>query len=262
MFTIDPKATEKDLKGKNIFKVLLSMNSHQVATPETSLEDARSYVFFFHEGKHRFSAYIGLHLLLTDRKLIYRYSANPFMEDELSEVENEARDFAEYLGAMMDEVDFASMSEPEQNRWIGDQGIFRTKTQPETVTATQPPVQEVAAAGPPSRPPAAPEQPAPAVEAKSTPEQPAASTRPAPETRSAERKNQPGETPAAKKVQPDVQVQTPPLAATKSHQEAAQKEATSGIETSPKQTTKKRSLSATGVVSRDREALARLLTSF
>jgi hypothetical protein len=262
MFTIDPKATEKDLKGKNIFKVLLSMNSHQVATPETSLEDARSYVFFFHEGKHRLSAYIGLHLLVTDRKLIYRYSANPFSEDELSEVENESRDFAEYLGAMMDEVDFASMSEREQNRWIGDQGIFRTKTQPETVTAAQPSPPEVAAAGPPSHPPAAPEQPAPAAEAKSTLEQAAASTQPAPKTRPAEGKKLPGETPAAKNVQLDVQVQTPPLAATRSRRETAQKGATSGIETSPKQTTKKRSFPASGVVSRDREALARLLTSF
>ncbi len=135
MFTIDPKITEKDLKGKNMFKVLLSMNNHQVATPEMSLEEARSYVFFFREGRDRLSAYIGLHLLLTDRKLIYSHSENPFLEDHLLKIEDEARDFAEYLGAMMDEVDFASMSDLEKERWIENQGIFSTKTPPEVAAA-------------------------------------------------------------------------------------------------------------------------------
>jgi len=250
MFTIDPKITEKDLKGKNIFKVLLSMNNHQVATPETSLEEARSYVFFFREGRNRLSAYIGLHLLLTDRKLIYAHSANPFLEDQLLEIEDEARDFAEYLGAMMDEVDLASMSDLEQDSWIEDQGIFITKTQP------------AAAAAPAPQQPSAPEQPPPAAEAISAPELPAApSVQPAPKAPAAA-KEQPREAPVAETIQQDVQAQAPPRAATKRRQEITQKEGTTGIETPPKQTAKKPSFSATGVVSRDREALARLLTSF
>jgi len=256
MFTIDPKTTAKDLKGKSIYKVLLSMNIHQVATPETSLEEARSYVFIFREGRRRLSAFIGIHLLLTDRKLIYKYSANPFSEDGLSEVEDEASDFAEYMGAMMDEVDLSSMSDLEQDSWIEEQGIFSTKTQPEAVPVEQTSLPEVAAA-PAQPPPAAPEQPAPAI---SAPAPPAAPGKPLPKVYPAEAKEQPREAPVTETVKH--QAQAPQLAATKRSGETAQKEATTGIETPPKQTAKKISYSATSVVSRDREALARLLTSF
>ncbi len=284
MFMIDPKIDEKDLKEKNLFKALVSMNSHQVATPETSLEDARSYVFFFREEKNRLSAYIGLHLLLTDRKLIYANSANPFSEDELLDVEDEARDFAEYLGAMMDEVDLANMSDLELESWIEAQGIFGTKTQTETVPVEQPPVPEVAVPTPLQVPPAAmvqpepvpevvahdpapqqpvaPVQPAPATEVKSAPETTVAPVKPAPETYPAEVEERPSKAPMTETVQQDVQVQAPPPAATKRRREPVQKEAATVIEISPKQPVKKMSFSATGVVSRDREALARLLTSF
>src|ERR1700690_3983447 len=253
MFTIDPKITEKDLKGKNIFKVLLSMNNHQVATPETSLEEARSYVFFFREGRNRLSAYIGLHLLLTDRKLIYAHSANPFLEDQLLEIEDEARDFAEYLGALMDEVDLASMSDLEQDRWIEEQGIFSTKTHPEVaaavpVPAPEPVPQTPAAPEPPMQaaetksapqPPAAPEPPAPAVEAIRAPEPPAApSVQPLPKAPPAEAKEQPRGAPVTETGRQDVQAQAPTRTATKRRQEIAQKEETT-VETPPKQTAKK-----------------------
>jgi len=271
MFTIDPKITETDLKGKNMVKVLLSMNNHQVATPETSLEEARSYVFFIREGRNRISAYIGLHLLLTDRKLIYAHTANPFVEDKLSDVEDEARDFAEYMGAMLDDVDFASMSDLEQDSWIEDQVFFSTKKQSEAAPAPdQPAVPEqpkpefAPAPAPPL--PATPVQPAPAAEAISAPEPPAVPVQPVPEVvpkaYPAESKEQPRNAPVQETLQQDAQAQTPQLAATKHRQEIEQIEAMTGIETSPKQTDIKITYSAPSVVSRDREALARLLTSF
>ena len=293
MFKIDPKISEQDLKKKNIFKVLISMNSHQVATPETSLEDARSYVFFFREGKHSLSAYIGLHLLLTDRKLFYVNSENPFKEDHLSEVEDAARDFAEYLGAMLDEVDFASLSDIEQDKWIEDQGIFGTKAQPQAATeveeeieaeveqevepvaapevasvtapvvapAEQAPATEVAVVTPAPKPLAASQQPELSAEVKSVPEPPVPE-QPVPKPRLIEAREQPHEAPVTETIKQDVQTQAPPLAAIKHSREIALKEATTGVEIPPKQTIKKKSFSATSVVSRDREALARLLTSF
>jgi hypothetical protein len=63
-------------------------------------------------------------------------------------------------------------------------------------------------------------------------------------------------------AQKDIQTPAPPLAASRHRLEIEQKEAMAGIETPLKQTGKKRSFSPTRVVNRDREALARLLTSF
>jgi len=271
MFTIDPNITEKDLRGRHIFKVLLSMNVHQVATPETSLEDARSYVFFIREVRNRISVYIGIHLLLTDRKLIYAHSANPFVEDKMLEVEEEARDFAEYMGAMMDEAHFAGMSDLEQDCWIDVQGFFSTKTQPEAAPVSeQPAVPEqpkpLFAPAPAAQPPAEPEQSAPAAEAISAPEPPAVPVQPVPrvvpKAAPVEPKEHPRTSPVTETAQKDIQTLPPLLAASRHRLEIEQKETMTSIETPPKQTGKKRSFSPTSVVNRDREALARLLTSF
>jgi hypothetical protein len=261
MFTIDPKITATDLKKKNLFKVFLSMNNHQVATPETSLEEARSYVFFAREGRNRLSAYIGLHLLHTDRKLFYAHSANPFLEDALQDIEEEARYFAEDLGAMLDEVDFASLSEPEQESWIEGQSIFSRKKQPEAAPVEQPPQLATAVIATTVQSSAAPERLTPATEEIRAPEPPAVSVQlvtPAQQPEAQEQRP-PQEVPEDAQV---AQAKASPLAAAKRRQETQQEAVTIDLEKAPKQTVKKKVFSSTGVVSRDREALARLLTSF
>ena len=261
MFTIDPKITARDLKKKILFKVFLSMNIHQVATPETSLEEARSYVFFAREGRNRLSAYIGLHLLQTDRKLFYAHSANPFLEEVLQDVEEEARYFAEDLGAMLDEVDFAGLSEPEQDSWIEGQSIFSQKKQPEAAPVEQPHQLAPAAAVSSVQPPEAPERLTSAPEEIRAPEPSAASVQPVTQAHQPEAQEQksPREAPVDAQVR---QAMASPLAAAKRRQEMQQNAVTIDLEKAPKQTVKKKVFSATGVVSRDREALARLLTSF
>ena len=261
MFTIDPKITARDLKKKILFKVFLSMNIHQVATPETSLEEARSYVFFAREGRNRLSAYIGLHLLQTDRKLFYAHSANPFLEEVLQDVEEEARYFAEDLGAMLDEVDFAGLSEPEQDSWIEGQSIFSQKKQPEAAPVEQPHQLAPAAAVSSVQPPEAPERLTSAPEEIRAPEPSAASVQPVTQAHQpdAQEQKSPREAPVDAQVG---QAKASPLAAAKRRQEMQQNAVTIDLEKAPKQTVKKKVFSATGVVSRDREALARLLTSF
>jgi len=138
MFTIDPQITDLLVKEKNIYKVLFSMNIHQVATPEMMLEDARSYVCFFRENKGTLSAYIAIHLLMTNRSLYYSYSDNPFPYKNLDAVEEEAVAFAEILGAMLDEIDFTKITDSEKKRWIEEQEIFSQKQSPETRSVPQP----------------------------------------------------------------------------------------------------------------------------
>jgi hypothetical protein len=262
MFTIDPKITEKDLKKKNLFKAFHSMNNHQVATPETSLEEARSYVFFAREGKNRISAYIGLHLLYTDRKLFYAHSGNPFLEEGLQDVEEEARYFAEDMGAMLDEVDFAGLSEREQDKWIDGQSIFSQKKMPEVAPAEQSPQRvESEAASATVQSPASPGQLTPAPEVTRDPERTATSGQRVTQARRPESQAQ--KTPLEVPVEAQVEeAKASPLAAAKHRQEMQQNAAAINLDTVPKQTVKKKAFSATGVVSRDREALARLLTSF
>jgi len=304
MFTIDPSITAIPLQGKNLFKALFSMNTHQVATPEMGLADARSYVFFFREGNKRLSAYIGIYLLHADRKLFYPYSGNPFLENELGNVEEEARIFVEDLGAMLDEIDCARMSDLEKDHWIEEQGILSRPPAPETQPEAQPvpapqpeaiqapPVQQVltpppmpqvtptpqAAPAPPLPVPAAPQavpvsavpSQAPAVQPVAEPQQPqvvqptetAAPVAALPE---ASRAEQPALQPQVSPYpQPRNASAAPLAAAEEERQKITQKAVKAGIIKAPQPAPKQETASPapTGVVSRDREALARLLTSF
>ncbi len=241
MFTLDPKITELKVKEKNITKIFFSMNVHQVATPEMSLENARSYVLFFREGKGKVSAHIALHLLATDRKLYYSHSSNPFPEDDLEAIEDEARGFAEGLGAMLDELDFSKLSDAEQNNWIDSQDIFSNKPKSETRLADKPA----------SMPPVAHQaQPAPAQttpqaskEALASPQAVLAAIQP----------NHPA---------PPVSPRQPESATAKQQQKPALQSVPPDIAKPSKPSETRQSSAAVQVVSRDREALARLLTSF
>jgi hypothetical protein len=199
MFTADPNITDLKVKEKGIHKVLFSMNIHQVATPELSAEDARSYVIFFREGSS-LSAYIGIYFMRTDRRFFYSYTANPFPFEGLSDVEDEARGFVEDMGFVLDEINIGGMSLDEKNRWLDEQPMFsRTKLAEPQAAAPRPAQRPAASPGPPARP-----QPAPAPR------------------------------------------QAVPAGA-------------AGL---PKQYSKQEARSSTGVVGRDKDALARLLASF
>ena len=295
MFTIDTNITDLKIKERNLYKVLFSVNVHQVATPELSAEDAKSYVFFFREGG-KYVSYIGLHFLRTDRKMYYHHSANPFSESELPAVEDEARSFAEDMGAMLDELGLAKMSDMEKDRWIDEQDMFSTKKetdeQPATADVVQPPQAEQSTAAiqpapaavqpvpaPASAQPAPVPQPAPAVLSasaeESAPVQQTPVPRPEPMVQSMP---EPGPAPA-EQSQVESPVQSPAPARPQRKQAAAPRHQTdrpktasvndvmeqavkAGIVKAPKQLLRKDIRSSSGVTSRDKEALARLLASF
>ena len=126
MFIITHNLTDLKVKERNIYKMLYSMNSPQVATPELSVEEARCYVLFFSEGPN-LSAYIGLYLPRTDRKIFYAYSSNPFPFEAAPDVEFEATGFAEDMGFLLDEISVSGMPADDRNRWIEEQYIFGYK---------------------------------------------------------------------------------------------------------------------------------------
>jgi len=294
MFNVDQNITDLQVKERNLFKVLFSMNIHGVATPEGSVEDARSYLFFCREGSGKIMSYIGLYFTRTDRRLFYSYSSNPFSESEIADVEAEARAFAEDMGAMLDEIDIAKMSMEEKRAWINGQDIFSAKKK----VGEKPAVPQAAAT--PAASSSGPQQPAVAVPVP--PVQPAPAVQPAapppPPVQTA-----PAMSPAAPLVQPQAQtpppipppapVQTPetpapvqeaahpkrrqvapPAAAVPTIErtptpprgvpldDVLDEAVKAGVVRAPKKQLSNDLRSATGKVSRDKEALARLLASF
>jgi len=332
MFTIDPDITDVQLKEKDLVKVIFSINTHDVATPEMAHERASSYVIFVREGKARLSAYVGLFLLTTERKLFYKHSSNPFLSEEVQGVEDEARSFVEDLGALLDEIDLTKMSESDKELWIYEQSIFSEKKhqapEPEpdvpSETNEQSSAQEGASAEQPQQaapespaspvqpgpvvpvpePAAAPVQPAPVVHAAppvlepatasvqpaqvvqpspalasvAAPTLPVQTVQPAPAPESMAAQTQEAVAPAAPVVsEPPAQISQSQQASlevldadkaallaesAKKRHDIIQKSVQTHNAKMLKQPPKKEPLSPTSVVSRDREALSRLLTSF
>jgi outer membrane biosynthesis protein TonB len=319
MFTIDQDITAVRLREKNLLKVFFSMNNHEVATPEMMLEEARSYVMFCGEAGGKVSAYIGLHLLQTGRRLFYAHSSNPFPQGETGSVEDEALCFVEGLGALVDEMDIAKLSAEEKSRWIDGQDIFSLDARlenPPGAPSLQPAVPEAVKAGLQETSPAAPaeaaqqqvppvlpepqESPAPHVQQASPP--PAEESTPeAPPSQpdvEAERENavrtvpSPAEVPettVAPKSQPsskgtafrEAAVPAPertkpgpathaaagagadsPASSSTDRQDIRRKTIKDDIGKPQKTPMKKGAVDNTGLVRRDREALARLLSSF
>ena len=280
--------------------MLFSMNTHQVATPETNLEEARSYVIFCREGGGRMSAYIGLHLLDTNRRLFYTHSSNPFPEEDVNAVDEEARGFAEGLGAMLDEIDITKMSSEEKNHWIDDHAIFNLKKQIEAKPAEQTSEPATGSLEQPTAPDAQPQEAAAPVVHVST----ASVTEPAPVDQPQEAAatavpvstasvtepvpvDQPQEAsipatpvytipaPPAPEPPPQAPVKPrppkrPATAPTKTAQQVSakrpedviQRAIRAGVVKAPKSELDKEIRNTNGIVSRDKEALARLLSSF
>src|SRR5512143_2220230 len=198
MFTIDQNITVQELREKNLVKVFFSMNNHEVATPEMMLEEARSYIMFCSEADGKVSAYIGLHLLQTGRRLFYAHSSNPFSPGETGSVEDEALCFVEGLGALVDEIDIAELSAEKNSRWIDDQDIFSLEARPgksSEAPSPQPAEAEAVKAEPQTTQPfrAAPE----AAPQPQTPPQQSSQTEPAqaaPQPRHASQADQPSQT--------------------------------------------------------------------
>lgn len=259
MFTVDPTITDLKVKEKSMLKVLFSMNTHQVATPEMNLEEVRSYVIFCREGGGKISAYIALHLLDTNRGLFYPHSSNPFPAENINAVDEEARGFAEGLGAMLDEIDITKMTSEEKNHWIDDQAIFNLTKQIEAKQAEQ---TEALATGSSEQPTAHATQPQEAAVQPQEADAPATpvNTIPAP--------------PASElPPQPLVQLRPPKRPATSSTKKAQrvsaklpedviQRAIKAGVVKALKPQLNKEIRSTNGIVNRDKEALARLLSSF
>lgn len=230
MFNADPNITDLNVREKNLNKVLFSMNIHQVATPELSVEDARCYILFFGEGSNM-SAYIALYLTRSDRRIYYSYSSIPFPQEGVAQVEEEARGFVEDMGFVLDEMPLAGMSPAEKNRWLDEQAIFSSKNQSE--------VQPAPVAEPPST-----SAVRPSPEASET--QPRAWKKPAPVAEPAVGQ------PASETAQP--------LSAKRP--ESAASAAVKADATKPTPQQPRKNIRNAGVVGREKEALARLLASF
>jgi hypothetical protein len=178
MFTLDQDITVPKLREKNLVKLFFSMNNHEVATPEMMLEEARSYVMFYGEADGKVTAYIGLYLILTGRRLFFAHSSNPFPPGEMGSVEDEALCFVEGLGALADQMDIANMSAEEKIGWIDSQDIFSLQAWPEK-SPEEPSAQPAEAEA--ERPEPKASQP-PAVVPEAAPAAP--QTQPAPQTQS------------------------------------------------------------------------------
>jgi hypothetical protein len=228
--------------------------------------------------------------------MFYTYSSSSFGESELPNVEEEARSFAEGLGAMLDEIHFSGLSREARNNWIDEQEMLNPrKREPEPAPVPETPVPEPAAAV--QQAPAEPAPPAPApqpiVQQTAPPAQPAAAADPVQpqpaaeatwQTRQPEQSASPSRATNEIRVPVDAEENEPPAlqpqplkkraplrdesanseqsAAANSIEDVLEEAVRAGVVKAPKARLKKDIRTSTGSIGREKEALARLLSSF
>jgi hypothetical protein len=171
---------------------------------------------------------------------------------------------------MLDEIDLAKMSDLEQDRWLKEQKLFVRSSQPKAVPAGLVPQPDRVSAIPPEKSPgiSAPEPPAASIQPAPVPLVQATSvSSPTPPVPTAPEVSKPQEQPQRPAAASAPAEAVPPLVlaqpvAPKRGQEVVKKVKEDAVPAKPKPAQVKGAPGLTGVVSRDREALARLFTSF
>lgn len=299
MYTVDTNIKDLQVKERVLSRLFYSLNSPMIATPELGTEEARCFIMVFKEEK-TYSSYIGLYLPNSERRFFYVYSGNPVSEAGLSELLEESNRFAEEMGFLLDELNVSGMSVEERNKWIDGQPFFgyvkkaeeKPREAPVETDDAKPavdggiqekaPNEQFAAAIFETAPPAATPAPAPAPEMLTAPPIAPEETPPS-ETKLDDSVDIPEEAYATpgEPVIPEQPLQKrptvrrkeirqsspPPEEGTETAEDEAKEEETTpqqqrrtAILASTRQ--KKNQLSKTGTVSKEYEALARLLSSF
>lgn len=166
MFDLDPSLDRIPVSSDAIERVAWSLNLTPVAGTDFAGADARAYAVTASAGGGRSACYVCLYVSSMDRAQVYRHRANPFSSAEGEAHDEEALEFLQELGFILESIDYRGWSSQERKEWFDKQPPFHPRRPPpetppvpkETAAAPAAPVGPAAAAPPsvPADPPEAP----------------------------------------------------------------------------------------------------------
>jgi len=119
---------------EDIVKVHRGMNMVKVSVGEHLSEPSEVYIATI-KDEEKLSTNIIFYLIESKVRTLYGFEGNPYVSSNRINIETEAREFVEEMGAILEDIGWESMSEEDQKSWLGQQFLFPTQ---EELQADQP----------------------------------------------------------------------------------------------------------------------------
>jgi hypothetical protein len=119
---------------EDIVKVHRGMNMVKVSVGEHLSEPSEVYIATT-KDEEKLSTNIIFYLIEPQVRTLYGFEGNPYVSSNRINIETEAREFVEEMGAILEDIGWESMSEEDQKSWLGQQFLFPTQ---EELQADQP----------------------------------------------------------------------------------------------------------------------------
>jgi len=117
MFELNEKLNRLDIPASKVLRLQRSLGDVQIALPGQHSQLATAYICAFSDGKGARVA-IGLHLKLDFKVIYYLNTGGEISSANAGSVLNQAIDFSETLGFMMNDVDIHKLgSEEKSSLW-------------------------------------------------------------------------------------------------------------------------------------------------
>lgn len=119
---------------RDIVKVHRGMNMVKVSVGEHISEPSEVYITTIKDGE-KLSTNVVFYLIESKIRTLYGFKGNPYESSNRINIETEAREFVEEMGAILEDIGWESMSEEDQKGWLDQQFLFPTQ---EELQADQP----------------------------------------------------------------------------------------------------------------------------
>ncbi|MEE8409883.1 MAG: hypothetical protein V3T05_09775 [Myxococcota bacterium] len=124
MFTVDPKFTHLDVSGDRVLVLVQSINAVSVKVPGHKPGRATAYIVVWDVGDANASASIYLHYGEDNKAVTYVSEPAVFSITALPQVTEEATEFLESMGFMLDDSAFGTLAKDQQAKVVEQTPLF------------------------------------------------------------------------------------------------------------------------------------------
>mgnify|MGYP001562579596 CR=1 FL=1 len=127
MFELCKQKCSLPLERERVIRLMMSFNEPMIAPPSHHVQPTHAYICIFKEDAGP-SIYIYLYLTTEKVGLLYRYAEEPSASKASQTAEDDAVQFAEDMGFLMDDLRFDELLIPQQEKLLATIPLFTPVT--------------------------------------------------------------------------------------------------------------------------------------
>ncbi|UCF29935.1 MAG: hypothetical protein JSV26_07525 [bacterium] len=125
MYSLLGEYMELPIPMEDIVKIHRGMNQVKVSVGERMSEPSEVYIVTTEEKEGgKLSTYVVFYLEKLRRRIVYGYADLPFEPDRRIQVEAEAIEFVEEMGAIVEDIAWENLSDRDRSDWLANQPLY------------------------------------------------------------------------------------------------------------------------------------------